>query len=153
MATAKTQSKEEVTSIETLNSLNSHVNVSQLARDIESKHKKEKLEFTRTLSKEQKQAYLNYLKDRDSQMVTGVFKCLEPVGGSVTFSAKAWDGCEVNTTMEHGQEYTIPYAIAVQLEKGCWWPTHSYLLDAQGKPVITTGKKNYRFSFNTSDIR
>lgn len=151
--TTKQQKSEEVTSIEALSSMNRSINVSQLARDIESKSGKEKWEFTRKLSKEQRDAYLNYLKDRDTQMVTGVFKCLEPVGGSVTFSAKAWDGCEINTTMEHGQEYTIPYAIAVQLEKGCWWPTHSYLLDAQGKPVITTGKKNYRFSFNTSDIR
>jgi hypothetical protein len=149
----KLQKSEEVTSVEALSSINRTINVTKLAQDIESKSGKEKWEFTRKLSKEEKEAYLNYLKDRDSQMVTGVFKCLEPVGGSVTFSAKAWDGCEINTTMEHGQEYTVPYAIAVQLERGCWWPTHSYLLDAQGKPVITTGKKNYRFSFNTSDIR
>ncbi len=150
---ARLQKSEEVTSIEAMSTLNCSISVQDLAKKIESLDGKEKQVFCATLSKEEKKAYLSYLEDRDKQLVTGLFRCHEPDGGSVTFSVKAWDGCEIHTTMEHGKEYTVPYAVAVQLQKGCWWPIHSHLLDAQGKPVVTVGKKNHRFSFNTSDIR
>jgi hypothetical protein len=126
---------------------------SDLFRKIEALSGEDKLKFCKTLTKDERQAYLDYLRDRDLTPVTGIFKCFEPVGGSLEMCARPWEGCDFKQVFQHGQEYTVPYAIAVQLEKNCWYPTHSHILDAQGKPVVTTGKKNFRFSFNTSEIR
>lgn len=125
----------------------------EMIRKMDSLSGLEKQGYSRTLTAEEKQIYLDYCKDRDLVMVTGVFKCLEPLGGSLVMSARPWPGHEFKYTFQHGKEYIVPRCIAIHLEKGCFWDEHSYLLDAQGKPIVGTGKRNHRFSFNTSDLR
>ena len=125
----------------------------EVIRKMESFQGVERQGYSRTLSAEEKQVYLDFCKDRDLTMVTGVFKCLEPLGGSLVMSARPWLGHEFKYTFEHGKEYVVPRCIAVHLEKGCFWNQHSYLLDATCKPIVSAGKKNHRFSFNTSDLR
>lgn len=130
-----------------------------LFRKIQSLAGKEKKEFCRKLTKDEKEAYVNHLKEKDTEMVTGVFRCFQPVGGSVTMSAKAYaDEEPTKYTFIDGQEYTVPRYVARRLENefmgsGTWYPTHSYILDKDGKPTVQVGKKNHRFGFSSLDFR
>lgn len=114
----------------------------------------EKRNFARTLTKEEKKAYVEYLKERDCETITGVFKCFEPAGGCLEMTALAYPGeTPVKYTFVDGEEYTIPKYVAKRLESefqgiGTWYPTHSHILDANGKPTVVTGKKNHRFGFS-----
>lgn len=134
------------------------INAGELARKIESFHGEEKQRFCRTLSMEQKKAYVDYCRDRDTQMVRGTFRCYEPVGGSVTLTCRPYEGCEYNYTLEDGKEYTIPIFLAKRLNGdfqgiGTWYPTHSYAVDVvTNKSRYDIGKKNYRFSMTSSDF-
>lgn len=129
--------------------------IGELVEKIESLSGKQKQEFCRTLSMSEKKAYIDYLRDRDMEMVECVFRCNEPAGGSVTLTARPYEGCEYSNTFIDGQKYKIPLYLAKRMNSeyqgiGTWYPTHSYVLDMDGKPVIGTGKKNYRFAFNTT---
>ena len=49
------------------------------------------------------------MRDKDNKMVTGIFRCYEPIGGSMTFSLKKYKGDEdFNMTMKDGDTYDVP---------------------------------------------
>lgn len=131
--------------------------ISDLAKKIDALSGLQKQEFCKTLNATEKKNYISYLKDRDMEEVECIFRCNEPVGGSVTVSCKPYEGCEYTNTFNDGQTYMIPLYLAKRMNteyQGCgtWYPTHSYILDASGKPVVGTGKKNYRFGFNSTQF-
>lgn len=126
---------------------------------IDSLQGAEKGKFTRTLSKEEKKSYLNHLRDRDSQKVTGIFRCFEPPGGYLEMTAMAFEG-EVpeKYTFYDGMTYTVPKYIAKRFESefqglGTWYPTHKHILDHNGVPIVGVGKKNRRFGFSSLDFQ
>jgi hypothetical protein len=127
--------------------------LTELYAKIDSLIGKAKQEFCRTLNADQKKGYLAYLREKDMTMVKGVFKCFEPVGGFLKMSCAPWPGVEKTYEFFHGEEYEVPAFVAKHLETGCYYPTHSYLLDDRGQPVPHVGKKNFRFSFNTGTYR
>lgn len=114
--------------------------------------------FCSTLTKEEKTEYIKHLKEKDCEMVTGIFQCHEPQGGNVEFNAMAYPGEE--PTKYHfydGEQYTIPRYVARRLQNefqgcGCWYPTNKYLLDDSGKAMVHLGKKNRRFGFSSMDF-
>lgn len=127
-------------------------NYSSLFSKISNLTGKEKFQFCKTLSLDEKKAYVAHLKEKDCEMVKGTFKCFEPVGGSVTFSYRPYESVESTTTMMDGIEYEVPRCVARRLNTdwqgaGTWHPTNSNILDSDGKPTISMGKKNYRFAF------
>jgi|SRR5690242_273103 len=129
--------------------------ITELAKKIDSLSGKQKQEFCKTLSMSEKKAYINYLKDRDMEMVECVFRCHEPNGGSVTLTARPYEGCEYSNTFVDGHTYTIPLYLAKRMNNeyqgiGTWYPTHNFVMDAQGKPIIGVGKRNHRFNFTSS---
>ena len=134
-------------------------NYSDLFRKIDSLKGKEKHHFTQTLSKEEKRNYISYLKERDCEMVTGVFHCFEPVGGAVDMTAMAYEGENpIRYAFFDGMQYTVPRYIAKRFENefqgiGTWYPTNSHILDADGKPTVNVGKKNRRFSFSSLEFQ
>lgn len=119
----------------------------------------EKKKFSVTLTKEEKEAYIEYLRDRDCEKVTGIFRCFEPPGGMLEMNAKAYKGEEsTKYVLVDGQECTIPRYMAKRFESeyqgiGTWYPTHSHILDSFGKPTVVTGKKNRRFGFSSMDFQ
>lgn len=130
-----------------------------LFRKIDALQGKEKANFTKTLTLEEKRSYIKYCRSRDCEMVTGVFRCFEPLGGSLEMTGMAYDG-EVpeKYTFLDGQTYTIPKYIAKRFENefqglGTWYPTHFYILDAMGKPIIGAPKKNRRFGFSSMEFQ
>ena len=118
----------------------------------------ERKQFAKGMKPEEKKGYVEHCRSRDTEKVTGIFRCFEPVGGSLKMTAAAYPG-EDPVTYEFldGQEYTIPKYIARRLENefqgsGTWYPTHSYIMDTQGKPIPGIGKKNRRFGFSSMDF-
>lgn len=134
-------------------------NYSDLFGKISSLSGNEKREFCRTLSREEKLSYIKFLKERDTEMVTGIFRCHEPSGGCVEMTAMAYDGeSPIKYQFLDGQQYTVPKYIAKRFENefqgiGTWYPTHSHILDASGKPTISVGKKNRRFGFSSMEYQ
>lgn len=129
----------------------------ELVRKIESLSGKEKQAFTRTLSADQKKQYIGYLRERDMETVTAVFRCFEPMGGSVKFTASPYEGCEETYTFVDGHTYTVPIYLAKRFNNefqgvGTWYPTHSHIMDARGVPIVGVGKKNYRFGMNSPSL-
>lgn len=118
-----------------------------------------KSQFTRTLSKDEKKAYIQHLKERDLEMVTGVFRSFEPVGGTLSMTGKAHENEDpVKYDFVDGQTYTIPRYLAKRFENefqgsGTWYPTHSHIMDMNGKPITGIGKKNRRFGFSSLDFQ
>ncbi len=71
---------------------------------------------------------LKYLRDRDREMVKGVFRFHEVPGGCMSFSFKAYKQDDVERyDMVDGQVYTVPRGVAVHLNKNLWYPEYAYV--------------------------
>ena len=120
---------------------------------------KDRQRFTKTLTTEEKKAYIAYCKERDCEKVTGIFRCFEPVGGTVEMNAMAYPGEDpVKYAFFDGMEYTVPRYVARRFENefqgvGTWYPTHSHIMDINGQPIINVAKKNRRFGFSSMDFQ
>lgn len=134
-------------------------NYNDLFHKISALHGAERHAFCTTLTQDEKKAYIQHLKERDCEKVTGIFRCHEPPGGMVQMTAMAYLG-ETPKAYEFfdGEQYTIPRYLARRLENefqgcGCWYPTNKYLLDDAGKAMVHVGKKNKRFGFGSMDFQ
>lgn len=131
----------------------------ELFSKIESLTGIDKQRFTKGLTIDEKRAYVQHLKDRDSQKVTGIFRSFEPLGGMLEMTAMAYEGeSPVKYTFHDGIEYTVPKYVAKRFESefqgiGTWYPTHSHILDQYGKPMVGVGKKNRRFGFSSMEFQ
>lgn len=119
----------------------------------------DRLKFTKTLSLEEKKAYVQHLKERDTEKVTGIFRSFEPLGGMLEMTAMAYDNeSPTKYVFYDGFEYTVPKYVAKRFENefqgvGTWYPTHSHILDKDGKPMLGVGKKNRRFGFSSMEFQ
>lgn len=105
---------------------------------------------TRKISEEE----MRKMKSQDHKMVKGIFRCYEPIGGSMTFSFKKYKGDEVlKYTLKDGDIYDVPLMVAKHLNQNCWWPKHSHVLDANGNPSVEIGKKVQRCSFESLEFQ
>lgn len=105
---------------------------------------------TRKISDEE----MRKMRQKDHKMVKGIFRCYEPRGGSMTFSFKKYKGDEVlKYTMIDGEIYDIPLMVAKHLNQQCYYPKHSHVLDANGKPSVEVGKKVQRCSFESLEFQ
>lgn len=134
-------------------------NYKDLFAKIDSLFGNDKKMFTKGLSLEEKRAYVQYVREKDIEKVTGIFRCFEPVGGSLEMTAMAYDTeTPVKYVFNDGLEYTIPKYVAKRFESefqgiGTWYPTHSHIVDMNGKPTIQVGKKNRRFGFSSMEFQ
>lgn len=91
------------------------------------------------------------MREEDSQLVKGIFRCFNPPGGNLTFYFKKYKGDPIQKyEMFDGQEYEVPLAVAKHLNENCFEDDHAYLLDANGNPIVGMGKRNHRFAFSPS---
>jgi len=96
---------------------------------------------------------LKYMRDRDSEMVRGIFRFFEVPGGNLSFSFRKYKEDEIQTyTLDDGCIYTIPRGVASHLSNNCWYPEHAYKMDKDGKPTIQVTKKKRRCSFEPLDF-
>lgn len=114
------------------------------------------------------------MKERDSEMVTGIFKNLEyPASASqrgiLRFSIKLYPGEQTQVyELWDGEKYTLPRGVAHHLNNNCYYTEHGYLPANMGgdqgirhsydKDGImtpqgyTTQRKKHRFSFIPLDF-
>lgn len=75
-----------------------------------------------------------YMRDKDREMVKGIFRYHEVPGGAFEFVFKAYKGDEVEKyTMVDGGIYTIPLGVAKHLNNNVWYPQYDYI---QGEGMI-----------------
>lgn len=98
-------------------------------------------------------ANLRYQRDKEREMVKGIFRFYEVPGGLMEFVFKKYKEDEVETYKFHdGQIYTIPLAVARHLNNGCAYPIHSYMQDENGAPVMKASQKVRRCGFQSLEF-
>lgn len=71
---------------------------------------------------------LKYMRDKDREMVKGIFRFHEVPGGCLSFVFKGYKHDEVERyDMVDGQVYTVPLGVAKHLNKNLWYPEYSYV--------------------------
>lgn len=108
-----------------------------------------------TITKEdKKKKNLRYQRDKDREMVKGIFKFYEVPGGFMSFVYKKYQGDKVERyDMYDGEVYTIPLGVAKHLNKNGWYPVHQYLEDDQGKAHMRVNQKVQRFGFQSLEFQ
>jgi hypothetical protein len=99
----------------------------------------------RKISRDDLAKQIKKMRDRDSEMVTGIFKNLENPAtnggrGAVCFSYKYYPGDE-NTMYElwDGERYTLPRGVARHLNNNCYYKEYQHLPGEQGLGGIRSG--------------
>ena len=96
---------------------------------------------------------LKYQRDKDREMVKGIFKFYEVPGGSMSFVFKVYKEDPVERfDFVDGQVYSIPLGVAKHLNKNGWYPVHVHSLDESGKQSIRVGQKVRRFGFQSLEF-
>ncbi len=97
---------------------------------------------------------LAYQRDKDKEKVRGIFKNYEVPGGIFRFSyGPIYKGDQTeNFELEDGKIYTLPLGVAKHLNKNCWYPEHSYVMDQDGKPIAKVGTKHRRVGFQSLEF-
>ena len=91
------------------------------------------------------------MRQEGNRKVKGIFRCFEPMGGSMKFSFKAFPGDPIVTyTMLDGETYEIPLCVAQHLRNNCSYPVHAYIMDSEGKPIVNVAKKTQRCTFEAT---
>jgi len=91
---------------------------------------------------------LKYLRDRDREMVRGIFRFFEVPGGNLSFSFRKYREDEIETfSLNDGEIYTLPRGVAHHLSNNCWYPEHTYKMDEHGKQSMMVSKKRRRCTF------
>jgi len=96
---------------------------------------------------------LKYQRDRDREMVRGIFRFYEVPGGTMAFSFRKYREDEIETyTLNDGEIYTIPRGVAHHLSNNCWYPEYAYKQDDNMRNVAMLTKKKRRCSFDPLDF-
>ena len=113
------------------------------------------------LRKKDQRNNLKFMRDKDREMVKGMFKFYEVPGGSMSFSLKLYKEDQVeNYTMLDGEVYTVPLGVAKHLNKNGWYPVYEHV---KGEPGMSSGfdmagngmrigQKVRRFGFQALDF-
>ena len=96
---------------------------------------------------------LKWLRDRDREIVKGMFKFYEVPGGQMSFVYRAYKEDQTERyDMVDGQVYSIPLGVARHLNKNGWYPIHAYTTDEHGVPKMKLGQKKRRFGFQSLEF-
>lgn len=108
---------------------------------------------TQTTKKENVKPNYRYMRDKDREMVKGIFRFHEVPGGSMSFCYKAYKEDQVERyDFVDGQIYTIPLGVARHLNKNIWYPIHTFSVDENGQRAQRIGEKVRRCSFQSLEF-
>ena len=103
--------------------------------------------------REKKKVNTKYLRDKDREMVKGIFRFYEVPGGSMQFVFRAYKEDPVETyTMVDGHVYTVPLGVARHLNKNVWYPVHGHMQDENGIAITRTKERIRRCSFQSLEF-
>ncbi|MFW6121418.1 MAG: hypothetical protein ACOC80_11045 [Petrotogales bacterium] len=96
---------------------------------------------------------LRYQRDKDRELVKGIFRFYEVPGGTLSFPFRKYAEDNVEQyDLEDGKIYTLPLGVAKHLNNNCWYPVHNHLLNEDGKPSKVVGKKVHRCAFQSLEF-
>lgn len=96
---------------------------------------------------------VEYMRQKDREMVRGIFRFFEVPGGTMAFSFRKYKGDEVESySMNDGEIYTVPRGVAHHLSNNCWYPESQHKMDEFGRIVAQVNKKKRRCSFEPLDF-
>jgi len=96
---------------------------------------------------------LKYQRDKDAQLVKGIFRFHEVPGGTMGFTVRFYKEDQPQTyTMVDGGIYTVPLGVARHLNKNLWYPVHSYYSDENNRSLMKIGQKVRRCSFQSLEF-
>jgi len=92
------------------------------------------------------------LRDRDAELVKGIFINHETPNGMLEFTLRLYPGDPiVKYTLFDGQMYELPLGVAKHLNQNCSYKVHKYQLGPDGHYSQKVGKRVRRFSFQSLD--
>lgn len=106
-----------------------------------------------SIDREEQRKKIRYQRDKDREMVKGIFKFYEVPGGTMSFSIKLYKEDQVESyELVDGEIYTLPLGVARHLNKNGWYPVHAYRQTENGTPYAHIGKKVRRFGFQSLEF-
>jgi hypothetical protein len=98
-------------------------------------------------------ANVKFLRDKDREIVKGIFRFHEVPGGSMSFVYRAYKEDEVERfDLIDGGVYKLPLGVAKHLNKNVWYPIHGHMEDENGKPTMKIHQKVRRCSFQSLEF-
>ena len=98
-------------------------------------------------------ANLNYQRDKDREIVKGIFRFHEVPGGTMEFSIKIYKGDQVeNYKFKDGEVCSIPLGVAKHINKNLWYPEYEYVKSEDMQNVAKITKKVRRASFQSLEF-
>lgn len=102
---------------------------------------------------EQKKKDMKYNRDKDREMVKGIFRFHECPGSTMSFVFRAYKEDPVEKfEMIDGHSYTVPLGVAKHLNKNGWYPVHAHMTNEDGSVSMKVGQKVRRFSFQSLEF-
>ena len=104
------------------------------------------------ITREELMKQIRKMRDRDAELVTGVFKNLEnpATGGStgtVVFNYKAYHGDEfVSYELRDGERYSLPRGVARHLNNNCFYKEYQHLNGEHGVAGIRGAAADGRYT-------
>lgn len=96
---------------------------------------------------------LKFQREKDKQLVKGIFNFLEVPGGEMKFVYSKYKGEQPKKyKLKDGEVYSLPLGVAKHLNKNCWYPVHSHAVDAEGKPIYKVGERKRRCGFQSLEF-
>lgn len=103
-------------------------------------------------AKKEKPNY-EYMRDKDREIVKGIFHFYEVPGGTLRFSYRKYKGENVqNYELTDGQIASVPLGVAKHLNKEGKYPVHAYTVDKDGNSTMKVGTKVRRFAFQSLEF-
>lgn len=111
------------------------------------------VESSRDKAKRELAAKLAYQRDKDREIVKGIFRFYEVPGAMLSFPYKAYKGDEVaRYDLVDGEVYSLPLGVARHLNKSGWYPIHAHTQAEDGKPAMKIGQKVRRYGFQSLEF-
>jgi len=97
---------------------------------------------------------IKYQRDKEKEKVRGIFRYHEVPGGNVEFVyGPVYKGDQTEKyNLFDGQIYTLPLGVAKHLNKNCWYPIHSFMMDENNRPTAKIGQRVRRMSFQSLEF-
>ena len=96
---------------------------------------------------------LKWQRDKDREMVKGIFRFYEVPGGSMSFVFKAYKEDPVERfDLIDGQIYSLPLGVAKHLNKNIWYPIHSHMMNEQNMPTMKINQRVRRCGFQSLEF-
>lgn len=108
---------------------------------------------TQQTSKKDVKFNAKYHRDKDRQIVKGIFRFHEVPGGSMSFVYRAYKEDPIERyDMVDGQIYSVPLGVARHLNKNCWYPEYEHFKNEETQNIQRVGKKVNRCSFQSLEF-